>query len=91
MRPDNNNYGNRVVPAKNWNLTPDGPVCMDVYLTTADIMPLLKQLYGEDVPGTDIRVLDPNWADDNLTTAALFFSNLDNLPTHIKLEMGFSG
>jgi hypothetical protein len=91
MRPENNNYGNRVVPAKNWDLTPDGPVCMDVYMTTTDIMPLMRRMYGVKEGDTDIHKFEPDWADNHPELVAMFFSNVDILPSNHKIEMGFSG
>jgi len=85
---ENNRYGNPYVPAPDWDQTPVQPVKLDSVMTTRDILPIVRQLYGIQNMDTDTFTLPRNWASNNTDIVEMFFTGA-NLSDEIRIELGF--
>ena len=88
MNIENNRYRNPYQPAPDWDQTPDGPVVMDQVMTTRDIIPLVRQLYGIQDMDNNTYQLCRNWARNNPNIAACFFTE-ENLTAEARNDLGY--
>jgi hypothetical protein len=89
MKLNNNHYQNPYFAGAPWDKTPDGQLCaLDTYLSSRDVIPIVKQLYGMQNPDNlAVYVLEANWARNNEDLVETFFTE-DNLTPEIRIAVG---
>lgn len=88
-RPENNKFGVTYEVPEDWDLTTDGPVPLDDILTSRDILPVVRNLYGTPLPDdAETFVLPRHWARDNPDTVQCFFS-VEKLTDELRVELGY--
>jgi hypothetical protein len=74
MRESVNRFLNPWIIPNDWNMAPHGPISLDDLMTTRDIIPVVRRLYG-DVEADNITYLLPrHWARNNKEEADMFFT-----------------
>jgi hypothetical protein len=88
MRDAHNKYANPYVPAGDWNTTPDHPVVVDELMTTKDIIPVVRRLYGDPETDNLTYTLPRHWARHNGEEAAKFFTP-DRIQEEDRVTLGY--
>lgn len=71
--PEINRFGSVYRPPKDWNCTPDGPIALSEVIPSRDIVPIVKNLYGEEDEELKTYQLPHRWTTDNPEVYRFFF------------------